>query len=61
MGSLLLLFITKGAHAAYMDLQCPALPNINSSAGEKQKERGGMESLCLGNRAAERRGQSGRG
>ena len=40
MDSLLLLFITKGAHAAYMDLQCPALPNINSSAGEKQKGRG---------------------
>ena len=45
MGSLLLLFITKGAHAAYMDLQCPALPHINSSAGEKQKGRGQIKPL----------------
>ena len=30
----------QGWCAAYMDLQCPALPHINSSAGEKQKGSG---------------------
>lgn len=30
----------QGWCAAYMDLQCPALPHINSSAGEKRKGRG---------------------
>ena len=39
MSSVLLLFLAKGACAAYMGLHCSALSHINGCAGGKQKGR----------------------